>query len=458
MGGAFNRLTATDLMFLRLETPDWPCHFGGLILLDGAPLCDGAGELRLDEIRRRLDGRLTHIPDLRQKVHFPGPLGGGPIWVDEGQFAIERHVHAAAVPRGGEGFLDAVSEIYMRPLDRNLPLWDIWFLTGLEDGRVGMLFRLHHAVADGLAAMAIVASLFDLDPDAEDPVAAPMRQEQIPTRRELIVDNLTARARAVGRRVRAALHPARLFASLGSFGRMTRGYFGSRAAAASSLNEVVGEGRRVAWLRLDLAVMKRVAHAHEGKVNDVVLALWSAGVRSLLKSRNEPVEDVDLVTGMATTLRPSTGAGETIDNRVGTMMLRLPLSAAAIGERLADTARHTAETKAVWNPAATMGYLAALAGTPIGRYFVANQTASNTIVTNVIGPPQPVYFLGAPVHEIIPIIELVGNIGLTLCAFSYAGEMFLVVTADAGSFPDLDVLMAGMDRDWKALVLDLDSE
>jgi hypothetical protein len=153
---------------------------------------------------------------------------------------------------------------------------------------------------------------------------------------------------------------------------------------------------------------------------------------------------------MATTLRSGTD-NETIDNRVGTMVLPLPVSEPEVRRRLDRIVAATQEAKAMQRPAATMGYLAGLAATPIGKYFAAHQHASNTIVTNVLGPPVPVYMLGARILEVLPIIELVGNIGLTLCAFSYAGQMFMVVTADAKSFPDLDALQEGMERDWQAL-------
>jgi hypothetical protein len=219
----------------------------------------------------------------------------------------------------------------------------------------------------------------------------------------------------------------------------------------SSLNEVVQQGRLVRYVRVDLAAMKQAAHARRGKVNDVVLTLWTGGLRHLLEGRGETVAGVELVTGMATTLRSSTGAGDTIDNRVGTMVLKLPVAEAEPAARLVAIVDRTTQAKSNWSPAATMGYLAAIAGTPIGRSFVSNQKASNTIVTNVMGPPVPVYFSGARILEILPIIELVGNIGLTLCAFSYCGEMYLVVTADEQAFPDLDLLMEGMEQDWLML-------
>lgn len=451
MASRFNRLTSTDLMFLRLETEAWPCHFGGFAVLDGAALLDESGQLRLDEIRQRLNGRLARVPDLRQRIHSPGLLGGKALWVDDDEFAIENHVRVASVEGTSEGLLETAIEIYGRVLDRARPLWEVWLLPGRDDNRVGFLLKLHHAVADGLAAVAIMGALFDLEADVSDPIALPWTPVPAPTRRELIADNLSAKWETLRRAAKRVIHPANLIDSVGSLARMTRGFFGSDATPAGSLNAVVGHGRKVRSLQFDLAECKQAARRHQGKVNDVVLALWSGGLRHLLVSRGEQVANVEVLTGMATTLRPSTGAGESIDNRVGTMMLRLPLTSRSVTDRIAAVVARTTKAKAEWRAAATMGYLAALAGTPIGHYFVTNQKASNTIVTNVMGPPVPVYLFGARVLEILPIIELVGNIGLTLCAFSYAGEMSLVVTADEQAFPDLDVLMEGMQDDWQQL-------
>ena len=449
MSSRFNRLTATDLMFLRLETDAWPCHFGGLAMLEGESLFEESGELRLAAIKQRLDDRLTHIPDLRQRVLRPRPLGGKPVWVDDEDFSIDNHIRVAVVPNGEAGFLDTATEIYTRPLDSTRPLWEIWLLTGLDGDRAGVLLKLHHAVADGLAAMAIMGSLFDFAPDAEQPKPRVLSPVPIPKWSDLVRDNLSQKRMATVQRLRS-IRPTRLLRDLRSFGAMSRGYFGKQAAAVGSLNDVVRAGRLVRYVRIDLGEMKHAAHARGGKVNDVALTLWAGGIRRLLTSRDESV-DVDLVTGMATTLRASTGAGDTIDNRVGTMVLRLPLSEADPVARLDTVTARTVVAKENWRPAATMGYLAAIAGTPIGRAFVSRQKASNTIVTNVMGPPVPVYFFGARILEILPIIELVGNIGLTLCAFSYCGEMYLVVTADKQAFPDIDSLVDGMEHDWQAL-------
>lgn len=463
----FKRLTSFDLMFLRLETAGWPCHFGGLATVEGGALLDSSGELRLPQITERLDRRLARIPKLRQRVHFPGPFGGRPLWVDDPQFDIRNHVHETAVESPGDDvqFLEKAAELYAGLLDRARPLWDLWFLTGLTDGRLGVLLKLHHSVADGMAAVAIMGSLFDFEPDAPDPESKPWLPEPTPGGWPLLADNLSRQTRTLGRGVAALADPAsvlrrarravrvgrrgvdpnRIAADFGEAG------IGSVIAPRTSLNQPVKAGRQIRFLRLDLARMKATAHAHGGKVNDVVLALWLGGLRQLLASRSEATVGVELITAVAVSLRSRTAAG-TVDNESATMVLPLPAWEADVQRRLDLVVARTRIAKARQHPAAIAGFMTALAATPVGKYFSTHQHSTNVLVTNVVGPPVPVYVLGARILDILPIIQLIGNIGLTLCAFSYTGQVRMVVTADATAFPDLDVLIDGMERDWQALI------
>jgi diacylglycerol O-acyltransferase / wax synthase len=448
------RLTAFDRMFLRLESPDWPCHYGGLAIVAGEALLDARGRLRLDEIRTRLDRRVAGIPELRRRVHHPGPLRGGPLWVDDDRFDIRRHVHELVVdPSGDElALLEATDRVYRLLLDRRRPLWELWFLTGLRDGRVGVLLKLHHAVADGLAAVAIIGALFDREPDVPDPEPTRPVAVPIPSNRALVAHRLAEVLRSVRRAASRVTHPLELVRSVRFAGLVARRYLGAKPAPRTSLNRPVRSGRRIRYLRLDLAAVKQVAHAHGGTVNDVVLSLWAGGLGALLVARGERVAGVELVTGLAVTLRPSTVHAASVDNRVGAVMLRLPVGDGDPTGRLEQMVDRTRRAKAEQRPVAIVGPMARLAATPFGRSYTAHQRANNLITTNVIGPAEPVYVLGARVQTILPIIELIGNIGLTLCAFSYAGELFLVVTADAAAFPDLDVLVEAMGREWHGLV------
>jgi diacylglycerol O-acyltransferase len=123
----------SDRSNLRVERPDTPAHVGGLCLVEAQGLLDGDGELDLAKIRRRLGLRLARVPELRQVVYQSCLFGGAPIWVDDPDFRIERHVNAVRVPVPGDErtLLDATAE-FMRPLlDRSKPLWELWLLTGL---------------------------------------------------------------------------------------------------------------------------------------------------------------------------------------------------------------------------------------------------------------------------------------------------------------------------------------
>ncbi|MDX5400417.1 MAG: WS/DGAT domain-containing protein, partial [Actinomycetes bacterium] len=413
------------------------------------------GEPRLKDIRDGVEQRLARVPKLRQRLHRPGPLAGRPAWVDDPMFDIRDHVRVARVPAPGTtaDLLDTATAAYDALLDRRRPLWELWLLVGMPDGTVGVLLKLHHAVADGMAAVAVMAALFDRAPHADVEPAPEGSPLALPGYWAMARENLASRGEVLRRGASALVrNPAAAAARAPRLLRTGRAYLARTGAPASSLNQPVRPGRRVRFLTIDVGAVKNVAHAHGGRLNDVVLGLWAAGLRALLASRGEPVAGVELVTAVAASLRDASGDGG-VDNRTGAYVLPLPIGEADPDRRLARVVATTSATKAGQRPAAVTGVLASLAGTPFGRAYVARQRANNTMVTNVPGPPERRWFLGAPVRDVLPIIQLIGNVGLTLCAFSYAGHLSLVVTADAAAFEDLDVLMRGMEREWTALRL-----
>jgi WS/DGAT/MGAT family acyltransferase len=300
--------------------------------------------------------------------------------------------------------------------------------------------------------MAIMSSLFDLDAEAADPNSSPDRWVPLPppADRKLLADNLSATVRTLWMAMATVTRPRQTVDRGRLLIRTARGYAGRSAAPGSSLNQPVRAGRRIQFLTLDVTAMKDVAHSCGGTLNDVVLDLWAGGLRQLLAARDEPTAGVELITAVAVSLRSATELG-TVDNRTGALVMPLPVGEPDPRRRLERIVATTRAIKATQPPAPIAGFLAALAGTPLGRYYVNHQRANNVLVTNVTGPPVPVYLLGARVREILPIIQILGNVGLTLCAFSYAGQAFLVVTADAAGFPDLDVLTRGMQQDWAGL-------
>ncbi|MBO0685287.1 MAG: wax ester/triacylglycerol synthase family O-acyltransferase, partial [Candidatus Dormibacteraeota bacterium] len=325
MRSRFRRLSLFDRGFLRLEEPALPEHVAGLCVLDAEPLLDAGGELDLEAIRSRLERRLDRVPELRRVVRPAPPLGGPPFWADDTQFSIARHVHTVPVhPPGDEASLLATAELLVRPLiDRSHPLWELWFITGLRGGRLGLVFKIHHAVADGLAAVALVSSLLNLEADASDPPARAWSPEPEPRAGALLADSAGGRLLSAGSALRHPIGLARRSGSAlaGSIKLMGRSW---SAAPRTSLNRLPGVGRRLGVAHLDLEIARTAAHAHAAKVNDVLLCVVAGGIRELLLERGEPVDGLQLKASVPATLRSSEAARE-LGNAVGAILVNVPV-------------------------------------------------------------------------------------------------------------------------------------
>ena len=162
-----DRLSAPDLMMLWPEELGWSQDIGALAILDGTRLLDPDGQLRIEAIRRHIEPRLALVPRFRQLLYRPRRGLGWPLWIDAPSIDLAEHVRVfpLAAPADEARLLLACEELRHRRLDRSRPLWELWFLPGLPDGRVGLFMRVHHAIADGLAGIAALGALVDLVPD-----------------------------------------------------------------------------------------------------------------------------------------------------------------------------------------------------------------------------------------------------------------------------------------------------
>jgi diacylglycerol O-acyltransferase / wax synthase len=452
MHSHYQRLSLFDQSTLRIERPDTPAHIAGLCIVAAEPLLDGAGALHLETIKRRLERRLIRVPALRKIIQPTPPLCGPPLWIDDPQFSIDRHILTAQLtPPGDEATLLSTVELLLRPLlDRSHPLWQLWFLTGLEDGQIGLLVKIHHALADGGAAVALILSLLDLTPDAPDPPAVVWTPASAPSSLALFCDSLGSRLVSIRSRL---AHPLQVAHSVGSTlrdaARVLRRW---NSAPRTSLNAIHrGERRIIRAIPLDLEMARAVAHAYHAKINDVVLSVVSGGLRDLLVARDEQVADLELTALVPATLRAEQTAGQA-GNAAGMLLIQLPVGEADAAERLARIGTSTRNAKAEQHP----GYLSSLLGVGaaigVARTIMARQRMANVFVTNVPGPHAPFYVLGARIDEVLPIIGPAGNITLTFAALSYCGRLALVLTARASAYPDIAVLVGGMQRSWGDLI------
>ena len=308
------RLTPLDVSNLRIERHGLPMNVAALAILEGGALLDGSGELALEAIRARIGNRLHLAPRLRQRLYQPGFGFGAPVWVDDASFDISRHVSTRPVPAGGEEALLATCvELNDRPFDQAHPLWEIWLLTGAPDGHVPMLIRFHHVLADGIAALLLLGTLFDAAPfdaapGAPEPAGPPWTARPIPARSELLGDALRRSITGIRRGVHKIEHPRRTLAPARTLFRQAVQLAREGRAPRTSFNRPVGRQHRVLLVRADLEQAKQVAHAHHATVNDVVLCTIAGGARALLAGRGELQRPLVLKVSVAASVRAPTSA------------------------------------------------------------------------------------------------------------------------------------------------------
>jgi WS/DGAT/MGAT family acyltransferase len=442
-----DRLTPLDASNLRVEAHGLPMNVAAVAILEGAPLLDPTGELALERVRVAVERRLHLAPRLRQALFTPRFGLGPPLWIDDASFDIREHVHARPVPApGDEGtLLRLCAELNRPPLDRSRPLWEMWFLTGLADGTVALLIRMHHVVADGIAALALLATFLDPTPDAQGSEAPTWIPRQKPDTSAVFADNVRHRVIAVGAGLTRLGHPGALLRRLDIFVRQVRQIRREGRAPSVSFNRPVGDRHRLTLVRADLESARTVAHAHGAKVNDVVLAAIAGGARALLASRGELKPDLVLKVSVAASTRAPTEE-EAPGNSVGIMVVPVPVGEPDPVRRLEDIARSTAERKRLppYQPSARFAQ----------RWMVRvmfHQRLVNLLASNLAGAPMTLYFAGAKVLEVFQAGVVQGNLTLSVGVLSYAGQLNVDIVGDIDAVPDLTVFATGLREELERL-------
>lgn len=449
------RLTLADLANLAAEAADTPMHQGALGILEGQCLLDHDGRVRIEAVRTHIAARLDRVPELRRILFPTGLLQGRPLWVDDPEFRIENHVLVTRLPApGGESQALRFAEGNMGSLmDRSLPMWQMWFLEGYGPGEVGLFLKLHHVFADGQAILKIIGLLFDLEPGVIETSRSLWTAAPPPSPRTLAIDNLARKGRSIARAGGRLAHPMVLARSTGITARAIWATIQEgRGAPRTSLNVPIGPTRRVETMSVSLAEFKAVAHTENVKLNDVFMDLIAGGLREVLLERGTAVEGLRIRASMAVAQK-APGESDHVGNHVGTMIVTLPIDVDDVRERLTMIATATVHAKARQRSAVPQTFMAALALTGLTRFFIRRQHLVNVLVTNLPGPPFPLYVAGARLESVVPIPPIAGNVTVSFAAFSYDGQLTLSVHADGQAWPDLDVLMHGMDQTWLRLSL-----
>jgi diacylglycerol O-acyltransferase / wax synthase len=452
------RLTATDASFLYIETPHEPQHVGSLGILEGGALRDADGRIRLEEIRDLIARRLHRVPRLRQKVRTVPFRQGRPVWVDDNRFDLDYHVRLTALPRPGgqEQLLDLMGRLQSLPLDRARPLWEIWVVDGLADGRVAQIIKTHHAMGDGIANVDMVLALVDDRPDPPpDPPPPAWHPSPEPAAAELLAEALAEQARRPAKLFRnataAVRHPRRVAGVVGD-ALSTALLFQDRPQPAP-WNVDVTPHRRWVNARLSMDEVQEIRRAVGGGVtlNDVLLATCTGALREYLVDRGEGVGGGRTLKAMVpVSRRTADERGDALGNRVSLIVVDLPVHTGDPLVRLGAIRAQTSQLKGsgMADGAETIVRLAGelpMVAPELAR-VVSKQIPMNLVITNVPGPPVPLWMYGARVLEAYPYVEVIDREGLTIAVLSYEGVLHVGITADRDVMPDLVKLAGGIER------------
>lgn len=441
------RMSSVDAAFWFAETPTWHMHIGALAICDPAAVDD----FSFSAVRDLIGSRLWELPQLRYRV-AEGPLGLDLPWlVDDDDLDLEFHVRHSALPSpGGRRELDElVGRLWSYPLDRSKPLWEMWFIEGLEGGRVGLLTKIHHCLVDGVSGAGVSEILFDLTRQPRTPPDPP--PERIPARAprpeiRLLGGAVDLAVKTPYRVLRLVDQTVRQQVATRGHRERPPGYF---EAPATRFNTTIGQQRRFAATRVSLDRVKRVKDAYGVKVNDVILALVAGALRSYLA---DELPDRPLVAQVPVSTRTGPGGPPTATgNALSSMTVSLPTDVADPGDRLRAVYRGSQAAKQRAETVSAHQSQPLTETTPPGLFRLAARayTASrlgenvppiNLVVSNVPGPTVPLYADGAVVEEFTPLGPLLMDVGLNVTCFSYRGwvDFGLVSTPDIAG--DLDVL------------------
>jgi diacylglycerol O-acyltransferase len=458
------RLSGLDASFLYLESPAQLMHVCGVLLLDPSTI---PGGYSFDRMRTDLEQRVRTIPAFHRRLRTV-PLGiDHPVWVEDTDFDIDRHLHRLAVPApGGPAELaELCAHMAGIPLDRSRPLWEMYVIEGLASGQIAVFTKMHHASVDGVSGSNMISVLCSLEPDAPlldvglDSAAV---TEHVPGDLELFARGVLSTAARPWRAFGLIRPTTSLVARTVERARAGTAMAAPLTAPRTPFNGNISGHRSVAITDLSLDRIKQVKRAVEGAtVNDVVLAVSGGALRRYLQG-HDALPSSSLLASVPVSVhgRAEVSRGT---NRVSTIFARLGTDIADPLERLRELARSNANAKAHFGaiPAEALQEWAQFAA-PRTFGLAVRMVASlklaekgpvihNLVISNVPGPPVPLYFLGARIDGLYPLGPIFHGAGLNVTVMSAAGKMHVGLIACRDAVPDIDRLAEDFGDELDAL-------
>ncbi len=457
------QLTGLDAAFLAMETHAVFGHVGSVCVLDPSTSPD---PLTLEKLIALIEERLHLIPPFRRRL-AEVPLGlDQPYWIEDPNFDIEYHVRELALPSPGDDrqLAEQASRLHARPLDRSRPLWEVYLIHGLSEGRAAIYSKVHHAAIDGVSGGEMLTAILDLTPEGRVVTPEPWEPDREPRALALLARSARSFAGQPIRAARVTYGLARGLPAMASsparphlplIDRVLRRdadlvlpSAGLRAPA-TPFNKSISPHRRWAFRTVPLADVKAIKNLTGGTVNDVVMALSAGALRRWLLD-HDALPEGPLVAAVPVSIR-SEAEKHAGGNKVSTMLAALPTHLADPLERLAacTTAMEAAKEQHGALPATllsdvtqfAMPALAGQAARLAARVrLVERVNPFNLFVSNVPGPNLALYYAGCRLLGYYPMSAIADGQGLNITVCSLDGGMHFGLIADRELVPDLDLM------------------
>ncbi len=444
------RLRPDDMAFLGAESASTPMHNATLEVFE--PPADG---FDYDRLLALIADRIAFVPRYRQRIRTVPGRFANPVWVDDDDFDLTFHVRRSALPRPGsmQQLRELVARIMSRRLDRNRPLWEMYLIEGVEDGRFAILSKSHQILVDGVATIDLGQVMLDVQPQPGETVHDDWRPAREPSQTALLARALSESVRDP----RLAASTVRTNAecvlrSAGGVGSRALDLAGSlssrRAAPDSPVNATLSEQRRFVTVKTSLEDYRKVRRFHGGTVNDVILATITGAMRTWLMTRAESVHGSRTLRAMVpmsvidSELEPTS-----LGSQVAGHLLSLPIGESSPVVRLHQVSYALKAHKEA-GQAVAADRIAGVAGfAPTTFHALGSRVAAaqarrgfNLVVTNVPGPQFPLYAAGAQMLESYPVQPLLPGHALAIGVTSYDGGVYFGLNGDRDALPDLEVL------------------
>lgn len=471
------RLTQADASFVYMETASGPMHISSIYVLDG--------ELPFNTLLTRLEKRIHLIPVYRKKLQQVPFSLSHPVWVDDPDFDLSNHVIHCQLPPDTpfEEAFDKAIELNEPLMDRNRPLWRIILIEGVP-GKTLLLMMTHHAMIDGASGIALTLILFDLTPDAGEPV--PPNElwvpEPTPDPASLISEAIQANLREFTNKNPAQLMMrfARNRQKLTRATEVMNRFIQQPVITAPFNSGMVGPQRKVRWIKKPFGEIREIRKQLGGTINDIVLVVVSEAVSRYLKAQGESVDNAFMRIMCPVNVRTESQDGA-LGNQVSAIFPRLPAQPMDCVQRLnvviAETERikRDEEARALTVMQECMPFVppvgmvaSQLVGTPLdptkfaARYpapvipslggLRAPNAGYNFTCTNVPGIQVPQYMCGMEVTDTIGLLVLNGNVGFSATILSYNKQLFFSFICEPRLLPDLEDIVQSADDVFQELL------